>query len=168
MTGFLWESENGDDAMDEINVITPGSNGGWIQIIGPLSRLADYKQIESSFTPLQGNLPVAGNLPFSAIDPNSFIPALQQVRWPPALIANSRSEALSRLFVLPGSHCEEPIFAGNGPSLPPPLASPVSASDHNMPVTYSSVLLGHSLTTDISSNSGSQPAAASSVLRTQS
>ena len=79
--------------------------------MGPLSRLADYKQIESSFTPLQGNLPVAGNLPFSAIDPNSFIPALQQVRWPPALIANSRSEALSRLFVLPGSHCEEPIFA---------------------------------------------------------
>src|SRR5205823_9620289 len=65
-TGSLWESENGDDAFDEMNRITAGSNGGWIQIIGPASRLADYRQIETSFTPLQGNLPVAGNLPFSA------------------------------------------------------------------------------------------------------
>jgi glucose/arabinose dehydrogenase len=110
MTGFLWESENGDDAFDEMNLITAGSNGGWIQIIGPLSRLADYKQIETSFTPVQGNLPVAGNLPFSAIDPTTFIPALQQVRWSPTLIANSPGEAQDRLFVLPGSHYEDPEF----------------------------------------------------------
>src|SRR5205807_2500323 len=43
MTGFLWESENGDDAFDEMNRITAGSNGGWIQIIGPVNRLAEYK-----------------------------------------------------------------------------------------------------------------------------
>ena len=110
-TGFLWESENGDDAFDEMNLITAGSNGGWIQIIGPSSRVADFKGIEASFTPLQGNLPVAGNLPFSAIDPTTFIPALQQVRWPPTLIANSPGEARNRLFVLPGSHYEEPEFA---------------------------------------------------------
>src|SRR5207248_9248974 len=64
-TGFLWESENGDDAFDEMNHITAGSNGGWIQVMGPFHRLGDYKEIETSFTPLQGNLPVAGNLPFS-------------------------------------------------------------------------------------------------------
>src|SRR5439155_8549893 len=69
ITGSLWESENGDDAFDEMNLITAGSNGGWIQIMGPLDRLKDFKDIETSFTPLQGNLPVAGNIPFSAIDP---------------------------------------------------------------------------------------------------
>jgi len=109
-TGFLWESENGDDAFDEMNRIVAGSNGGWIQIIGPLDRLSDYKQIEASFTPVQGNLAVAGNLPFSAIDPTTFIPALQQVRWPPTLIANAPGEALNRLFVLPGSHYDNPEF----------------------------------------------------------
>src|SRR5262249_28059052 len=88
-TGFLWESENGDDAFDEMNRITPGSNGGWIQIMGPQHRLDEFKGIETSFTPLQGNLPVAGNLPFSAIDPTIFIPALQQVRWPPMLLADT-------------------------------------------------------------------------------
>jgi len=110
-TGFLWESENGDDAMDELNRITAGSNGGWIQIMGPASRLADYKGIETSFTPLQGNLAVAGNVPFSAIDPATFIPALQQVRWPPALIADAPGQARNRLFELPGSHYEDPEFS---------------------------------------------------------
>jgi len=110
-TGFLWESENGDDAMDEMNRITAGSNGGWIQIMGPLSKVETFKRIEASFTPLQGNLPVAGNLPLSAIDPTTFIPALQQVRWSPTLIADSPGQAMKRLFVLPGSHYEDPEFA---------------------------------------------------------
>jgi glucose/arabinose dehydrogenase len=46
ITGFLWESENGDDAFDEMNRVTAGSNGGWIQIMGPLSRVPDYKETE--------------------------------------------------------------------------------------------------------------------------
>jgi len=94
-----------------MNRITAGSNGGWIQIMGPQSRVADYKQIEARFTPLQGNLPVAGNIPFSAIDPTTFIPALQQVRWPPTLIADSGGQARDRLFVLPGSHYDDPEFS---------------------------------------------------------
>jgi uncharacterized protein (TIGR03118 family) len=110
-TGFLWESENGDDAFDEMNHITAGANGGWIQIMGPARLVGQFKEIEASFTPLQGNLPVAGNLPFSAIDLANLIPALQQVRWPPSLIADSRVEARSRLFVLPGSHYEDPEFS---------------------------------------------------------
>ena len=110
-TGLLWESENGDDAMDEINQITAGANGGWIQIMGPANRIDDYKTIESTFTPLQGNLPVAGNIPLSPIDPTTFIPALQQVRWSPTLIASSPGQARDRLFVLPGSHYEDPEFS---------------------------------------------------------
>jgi hypothetical protein len=111
LTGALWESENGDDAMDEMNRIEPGSNGGWVQFMGPASRIDDFKQIETSFTPLQGNLPLAGNLPFSAVDPATFIPALQQVRWPPTLIADSPGQARSRLVSLPGSHYEDPEFS---------------------------------------------------------
>src|SRR5262245_60355184 len=111
LTGALWESENSDDAFDEMNRVTAGSNGGWVQIAGPVSRIDEFKQIESSFTPLQGNLPLAGNLPLSPIDPATFIPALQQVRWPPARIADSPDEALSRLFELPGSHYEDPEFS---------------------------------------------------------
>jgi uncharacterized protein (TIGR03118 family) len=111
ITGSLWESENGDDAFDEMNRITAGSNGGWIQFMGPASRIDEFKQIESSFTPMQGNLPLAGNLPFSPTDPNTFIPALQQVRYPPLRIADSPDQARNQLFVLPGSHYEDPEFS---------------------------------------------------------
>jgi uncharacterized protein (TIGR03118 family) len=111
LTGSLWESENGDDAFDEMNRITAGQNGGWVQTMGPASRIAEFKDIETKFTPLQGNLPVAGNLPFSLIDPTTFIPAMQQIRWPPSLIADSSSQALKRLFVLPGSHYDDPEFS---------------------------------------------------------
>ena len=111
LSGFLWEAENSDDASDEMNRITAGSNGGWLQVAGLSSRISDFKGIETSFTPLQGNLPVAGNLPFSAFDPATFIPALQQLRWPPTLIADSSGQALQRLFVLPGSHYDEPEFS---------------------------------------------------------
>ena len=132
-TGFLWESENGDDAFDEMNRVTAGSNGGWIQIIGPIRRLADYKKIETSFTPLQGNLPVAGNVPFSAIDPTTFIPALQQVRWPPTLIADSPGQARRRLFVLPGSHYEDPEFSWRWAVAPAGIgfAGPALGSQHD-------------------------------------
>jgi len=131
-TGFLWESENGDDAFDEMNRITAGSNGGWIQIMGPQHSVGTYKRIESSFTPLQGNLPVAGNIPFSAIDPTTFIPALQQVRWPPTLIANSQGEARHRLFVLPGSHYEDPEFSWRWAVAPAGIgfAGPALGSQH--------------------------------------
>ena len=59
-TGELWESENGGDSFDEINRIEPGHNGGWIQAMGPLARVTQFKEIES--TP-------------------EFL-GLQQVRWP--------------------------------------------------------------------------------------
>lgn len=38
VTGNLWETENGFNEYDEINVITPGFNSGWQVVMGPLSR----------------------------------------------------------------------------------------------------------------------------------
>src|SRR5262249_58150554 len=73
MTGSLWESENGDDAFDEMNRITAGSNGGWVQLMGPADRLGGVKDIEASFTPLQVNLPRPGNPP---VTPATLPPCL--------------------------------------------------------------------------------------------
>ena len=46
VAGNLWAEENGEDAFDELNLIEPGMNGGWIQIMGPADRIAEYKGIE--------------------------------------------------------------------------------------------------------------------------
>jgi glucose/arabinose dehydrogenase len=35
VTGALWDSENGENSMDELNRIDPGINSGWEQIMGP-------------------------------------------------------------------------------------------------------------------------------------
>jgi glucose/arabinose dehydrogenase len=89
LSGSLWDQENGDDSFDEINRIDAGSNLGWIQIMGPAERMAQFKQIETTF--------FGGNL--------------QQLRWPPTLLADSPQEALSRLFTIPGSHYSDPEFS---------------------------------------------------------
>ena len=39
-TGYLWETENADDAYSELNRVVPGMNGGWIQFAGPISRVS--------------------------------------------------------------------------------------------------------------------------------
>lgn len=38
VTGKLWDSENGRDKFDEINLINPGTNSGWERIMGPANR----------------------------------------------------------------------------------------------------------------------------------
>ena len=88
-SGDLWLEENGDDTFTELNRVEPGMNGGWIQIMGPVDRIAQFKQIETTM----------------------FGGTLQQSRWPPANIADTPEEALSRLFVLPGSHYSDPEFS---------------------------------------------------------
>src|SRR6266852_1712475 len=87
-TGQLWESQNGDDSGSEINRIEAGMNGGWIRIMGLLDFVADYKAIETS--------------------PVYF--GLQQIRWPPTLIANSPEEARDALFMLPGARYTDPLL----------------------------------------------------------
>ena len=92
-SGNLWDQENGEDAFDELNLIEPGMNSGWIQIIGPSSRVFEYRQIET--TSLN----------------NETFPNLQQFRWGPERIALTQADALARLFVLPGSTYSEPEFS---------------------------------------------------------
>jgi glucose/arabinose dehydrogenase len=89
VSGALWEQENGDDSFDELNRVEPGMNGGWIQVMGPVDRIQQFKSIEV----------------------NEFGRDLQQIRWPPSNIADSPQDALSRLFKLPGSHYSDPEFS---------------------------------------------------------
>ncbi len=37
VTGYLWDTENGPDWLDEINLVLPGFNSGWAAIQGPAS-----------------------------------------------------------------------------------------------------------------------------------
>ncbi|MDT5060485.1 MAG: hypothetical protein QOH63_944, partial [Acidobacteriota bacterium] len=99
LSGNLWTQENGDDAFDEINRVTAGFNGGWTQIMGPSSRISEFKSIESTYG--------AGNL--------------QQLRWSPTLIADTPQQALARLYQLPGSHYTEPEFSWKYAVAPSPI-----------------------------------------------
>ena len=38
VTDALWDTENGPDGYDEINVVLPGFNSGWERLMGPMSR----------------------------------------------------------------------------------------------------------------------------------
>jgi aldose sugar dehydrogenase len=87
--GNVWLQENGDNSFSELNRITPGMNGGWVQIAGPVARIAEFKTIET--TP-----PFVG---------------LQQARWPPSNIADTPEQALARLFMLPGATYSDPQFS---------------------------------------------------------
>ena len=53
LTGLLWDTENGPSVYDEINVVRPGFNSGWRQVIGPLERsegksVSDLVEFEGS------------------------------------------------------------------------------------------------------------------------
>ncbi|WP_046115157.1 PQQ-dependent sugar dehydrogenase [Aquincola tertiaricarbonis] len=85
-SGLLWLTENADDAFSELNAVTPGMNGGWIQVAGPLSRLAEFKRIETL----------------------SFGSSLQQTRYPPTRIAYTAALARSRMVMLPGATYRDP------------------------------------------------------------
>lgn len=77
-SGDLWEAQNGDDTFTEINRVEAGANLGWVQVMGPLSRIAEFKAIETS---------------------TNFL-GLQQVRWSPTNIADTAEEALNRMFMV--------------------------------------------------------------------
>ena len=91
-TGALWETENGDDSWDEVNVFPAGANSGWWQLIGPSSRFEEYRQIEVDSEDGTDNPDV-----------------------PPDLLAANGEEALSRLFELEGSTFVEPVLAWKFP-----------------------------------------------------
>ena len=37
-TGRMWDTENGDDEYDEINMVEPHSNSGWLVVMGPANQ----------------------------------------------------------------------------------------------------------------------------------
>jgi glucose/arabinose dehydrogenase len=83
----LWQQENGDDSFSELNRVTPGQNSGWVQIMGPASRIAQFKEIETS----------------------PMFAGLQQARWQPSNIADTPEEALSRMVSFgAASHFSDP------------------------------------------------------------
>ena len=88
-SGALWAQENGDDSFSELNRLDAGTNGGWIQVMGPLDRIAQFKEIETTFGQM----------------------ALQQLRWPPTNIADTPAEALARMYMLPGATYSDPEFS---------------------------------------------------------
>ncbi|HBB97153.1 MAG TPA: hypothetical protein DC054_17385 [Blastocatellia bacterium] len=98
-SGNLWDQENGDDAFDEMNRVTAGSNNGWIQMMGPNSRVAQFKQIESTYG--------SGDL--------------QQLRWSTSLISDTPASALANLYMLPGAHYNDPEFSWKYAIPPSPL-----------------------------------------------
>jgi glucose/arabinose dehydrogenase len=93
ISGDLWDQENGEDAFDEINRVERGMNSGWIQFMGPSSRVAEYREIETT-----------------ALHHEDF-PNLQQFRWPPDRIATSADQGLARLVTLPSATYSEPEFS---------------------------------------------------------
>ncbi len=99
LSGALWTQENGDDAFDEINRVTAGFNGGWIQAMGPVSRVDEFKSIEMTYG--------AGNL--------------QQLRWPPSNIAATPQTAVSRMYMLPGAQYVDPEFSWKYALAPSPI-----------------------------------------------
>jgi uncharacterized repeat protein (TIGR01451 family) len=99
LSGALWTQENGDDAFDEINRVSPGFNGGWIEAMGPVSRVDEFKSIEMTYG--------AGNL--------------QQLRWPPSNIGATAQEALAKLYMLPGAQYFDPEFSWKYALAPSPI-----------------------------------------------
>jgi glucose/arabinose dehydrogenase len=52
VTGQLWDAENGEDVFDEINLVQPGFNSGWKQVMGPIAATTGVS--ESSLVNLPG------------------------------------------------------------------------------------------------------------------
>lgn len=87
-TGDLWQTENGDDSWDEVNIFPGGANSGWWQTMGPVERFDQYREIETTSEDGTDNPDV-----------------------PPDQLAETGDAALERLVEYPGSTFVDPIFA---------------------------------------------------------
>lgn len=87
-SGALWQTENGDDSWDEINVLDPAANSGWIQLQGPPERFAEYRQME--------------------IDTEDGLDAPE---FPPSMLAEDVEGARAAMVDLPGSTYAAPVLS---------------------------------------------------------
>jgi aldose sugar dehydrogenase len=53
LTGNLWDTENGEAEYDEINLVRPGFNSGWMQVMGPMSR--NFNKTNEDLVTLNGS-----------------------------------------------------------------------------------------------------------------
>jgi aldose sugar dehydrogenase len=88
LSGALWQTENGDDSYDEVNVITGGSNSGWVQIMGPPERYDSYRELEVGSE---------DGIDTPSYGPDQFAPTIEG--------------ATQALYALPGSHLTEPVLS---------------------------------------------------------
>jgi aldose sugar dehydrogenase len=44
VSGNLWDTENGEDKYDEVNLVKPGFNSGWETVMGPISRSEESEE----------------------------------------------------------------------------------------------------------------------------
>jgi glucose/arabinose dehydrogenase len=106
-SGGLWESQNGDDSFTELNRVEPGANLGWVQVMGPLERIAQFKAIETS----------------------AQFSGMQQARWSPTNIADTPQQALARMFmVYDGGNEFGSVLTGAEEN--PPITTAASAVAH--------------------------------------
>ncbi len=91
-TGDLWQTENGDDSWDEVNIFPAGANSGWWQIMGPIDRFEEYRQMEVDSE--------------DGTDVESYTPDQ---------LAEGAEEAQERLVAYPGSTYVDPVFAWKYP-----------------------------------------------------
>lgn len=87
-SGALWQTENGDDAYDEVNVFTAGANSGWIQLMGGPATFDDWKARESA-------------------TPDGF----DNPTWPPTNLAADAAAARKAMVSLEGSHYSAPVLS---------------------------------------------------------
>lgn len=87
-SGALWQTENGDDAYDEVNVFPSGANSGWIQLMGPPERFDQWKELEVASADGLDNPDV-----------------------PPDTLAADPDEAQSRMVELDGSQYVAPVLS---------------------------------------------------------
>ncbi|HSK93821.1 MAG TPA: PQQ-dependent sugar dehydrogenase [Candidatus Angelobacter sp.] len=91
-TGDLWQTENGDDSWDEINIFPGGANSGWWQLMGPVDRFDEYRQIE--------------------VDSED---GTDVAEYPPDQLGENADEARNRLVEYEGSQYVDPAFAWRWP-----------------------------------------------------
>ena len=68
-SGDLWVQQNADDAFTELNLVQSAVNLGWIQIMGPLARVAAVQNHRIHYVPYVWRLSDGAH-------------NLQQIRWP--------------------------------------------------------------------------------------
>ncbi|MBI5287410.1 MAG: PQQ-dependent sugar dehydrogenase [Chloroflexi bacterium] len=97
-TGAFWIDVAGQASFDQIGTYNPGTNIGWLQIVGRPERYADFRTIELASD--------------RRLDNPSF---------PPSLLAEDAGDALRRLVLIASSTYWPPAFSWRRPVVPAAL-----------------------------------------------